>query len=155
MKFRFYQLYHLLVAALLCVCLFMPLMRFVEGDGATFILTNFNVISPDGSSSASSWALGALLIFSVVLSLFAIFVSLFQNFTLQKRCTILNMLILAGYYIVFAIMAWVMHGDMGFVPEVYLAFPLISILLELIAFWATRRAEANVLEKAMGFRLRD
>lgn len=154
MKFRIYQVYHLLAALLLAVCMFNPIVSLVESNGAPLQLTNFKVLLPGGGVSYTPCALGIILIFTAVTMLFALFVSLYTNFNLQKRVAILNMLLVAGYYILLAVIVWILQGGMGFTPTLFAGFPLVALLLELMAFWATRQAEAQALKKTMDFRLR-
>ena len=99
MKFRLYQLLYVAVIALLVWAMVEPIVKFTEADGSLTVMSNFKLLAADGQVSRSVIALGALLVFAVVVNAFALMVSMFSNFELQKRTTILSLLVLAGYYI--------------------------------------------------------
>ena len=104
MKFRFYQL--LLVASLVFTILAMldPVVSFTESDGTVSIMTNFKYTeTATGEVSRSVIALGILLIFTAVINVLGLFLSLYNNFEMLKRVTILTMLLHAGYYVLFLI----------------------------------------------------
>ena len=81
--------------------------------------------------------------------------SLFNNFELQKRVTILTMLLFAGYYILFFVYTLILSGDSSMAMEVPMLYPFMALTLNLIAFLLVRRCEAKIIAKALGFRLRD
>lgn len=155
MKFRSYQLFFVAAVALLIVALCMPVMLFIEPSGATFSLGNFCMQLPDGDSSYVACSLGVVLVVVLLVNLFALLVSLFQNFELQKRTSILAMLLSAGYYILLLVFSILLNE--GAEPYVQIAtlLPFIALVLDMLAFLAIRRAEANILARATGFRLRD
>ena len=154
MKFRSYQLFYLLSVALTVAALCMPLMKFVEANGATGELTNFSFATAEGAVSHAPVALGVVLIITGLVNLFGLLVSGFQNFELQKRSAILGMLLTLGYYLLLGIYTWVLAGA-GIEMNVALLFPLFSFILNALSFLSTRRAEAAILAKASTFRLRD
>lgn len=155
MKFRSYQLFFVAAVALLIAALCMPVMLFIEPSGATFSLGNFSMQLPDGDSSYVACSLGVVLVVALLVNLFALLVSLFQNFELQKRTSILAMLLSAGYYILLLVFSFLLNE--GAEPYVQIAtlLPFIALVLDLLAFLSIRRAEANILARATGFRLRD
>lgn len=155
MKFRSYQLFFVAAVALLIAALCMPVMLFIEPSGATFSLSNFSMQLPDGDSSYVACSLGVVLIVALLVNLFALLVSLFQNFELQKRTSILAMLLSAGYYILLLVFSLLLNE--GAEPYVQIAtlLPFIALVLDMLALLAIRRAEANILARATGFRLRD
>lgn len=155
MKFRSYQLFFVAAVALLIAALCMPVMLFIEPSGATFSLGNFSMQLPDGDSSYVACSLGVVLVVALLVNLFALLVSLFQNFELQKRTSILAMLLSAGYYILLLVFSLLLNE--GAEPYVQIAtlLPFIALVFDMLAFLAIRRAEANILARATGFRLRD
>lgn len=156
MKFRTYQLLFIAVIALLVTAMFMPIAQFVEPNGATTQLGNFSLTNSIGNSSYVVCALGVILSFTSLVNLFGLFVSLFNNFELQKRVSILSTLLLAGYYILLLVIALVLGGDNASVSiDIAMLLPFIAIVLDVMCFMSIRRTEAKILAKASGFRLRD
>lgn len=159
MKFRFYQLYYLLAAVLLVVTMCGSLLHVLAPSGATYTLENFSLLKPDGSASYSVVALGVVLIVAAVVNAFGLFVSLFSNFELQKRSSILSVLLLTGYYILLFIYVLLIINSGDSVTtvslEAALMFPFTAIVLNVLSFLSARRTEAKILAKASGFRLRD
>ncbi|MBR5593993.1 MAG: DUF4293 family protein [Bacteroidaceae bacterium] len=155
MKFRIYQLLPVLAIALLIWAMVEPIIKFTESNGAVTVMSNFKLLAADGQISRSVIALGALLIFAVVVNAFAVVVSLFSNFELQKRTTILSLLILAGYYILLLIYSFIMLDGASLEVDLPVLFPFFGIILNSIAFNLIRREEARIIAKASGFRLRD
>ena len=137
------------------LALLAPVVGFTEPDGAVAQMTNFKYTAADGEVSRSVIALGILLVFTAVVNLLALVVSLFNNFELQKRLTILTMLLFAGYYILFFVYTLVLSGGTSMAIEVPMLYPFMSLTLNLIAFLLLRRCEARIIAKALGFRLRD
>ena len=103
MKFRFYQLLYVATLVLTVVALLSPVVNFGEPNGAESVMTNFKYTAANGDVSWSVLALGIVLIFTALVNLFALLVAMFNNFELQKRVTILSMLLFAGYYILFLV----------------------------------------------------
>ena len=137
------------------LALLAPVAGFVDADGAVAMMTNFKYTAPDGQVSRAVIALGVLLVFTGVVNLFGLLVSLFSNFELQKRVTILTMLLFAGYYILFFVYTLILSGDASMAMEVPMLYPFMALTLNLIAFLLVRRCEAKIIAKALGFRLRD
>lgn len=137
------------------LALFAPVVGFTEPDGAVSEMTNFKYTAADGEVSRSVIALGILLVFTAVVNLLGLIVSLFNNFELQKRITILTMLLFAGYYLLFFVYTLILSGDTSMAIEVPMLYPFMSLTLNLFAFLLLRRCEAKIIAKALGFRLRD
>ena len=137
------------------LALFAPVVGFTEPDGAISEMTNFKYTAADGEVSRSVIALGILLVFTAVVNLLGLIVSLFNNFELQKRITILTMLLFAGYYLLFFVYTLILSGDTSMAIEVPMLYPFMSLTLNLFAFLLLRRCEAKIIAKALGFRLRD
>lgn len=155
MKFRFYQLLFVISIALLIVAMVKPIINIIEPTGATAVMDNFGYTLVDGTLSRAVVALGVVLIFAVAVNAFAMFVSLFSNFALQKRCSILSMLLVAGYYILLLVYLLILNDGAAVQMLWPMFLPLIALAFNAIAFVLVRRQEAKIIAKALGFRLRD
>lgn len=162
MKFYLHHIYLLLAIVALVVCMCSPaLITFVYNDMSTVSMTNFALQSMamgqvEPISSAVSCALGVLLIVSALVGSFTMFVSLFQNFSLQKRSSIFNCCVLAGYYIIFLVFVLILRGDTRMVDLNWqVCLPLVSLILTAMSFYSIRTTEAKMLARANNFRLRD
>ena len=155
MKFRLYQLLYVAVIALLVWAMVEPIIKFTEADGSLTVMSNFKLLAADGQVSRSVIALGALLVFAVVVNAFALMVSMFSNFELQKRTTILSLLVLAGYYILLLIYSFLLLADASREVDLPILFPFFGIILNSVSFNLIRREEAKIIARATGFRLRD
>ena len=155
MKFRPYQLLFLLSLALVIAAMFMPVVDIIEPSGATAVVDNFAYIDESGAMSHAVVALGVVLVATALVNLFALFVSMFSNFALQKRSAILSMLMLAGYYILLLVYLLVLveGASVLMLPAMFL--PLAALLSNAAAFTLVRKQEAKIIAKALGFRLRD
>ena len=132
-----------------------PIVKFTEADGSLTVMSNFKLLADDGQVSRSVIALGALLVFAVVVNAFALMVSMFSNFELQKRTTILSLLVLAGYYILLLIYSFLLLADASLEVDLPILFPFFGIILNSVSFNLIRREEAKIIARANGFRLRD
>ena len=157
MKFYIHHIYQVLSMVALIVCMCCPLITFFYQDSPAVEMTNFVLRRyAEGTASAGSSALGILLIVSVVTSVFTMFVSLFQNFSLQKRSAIFNCCLLAGYYIVLLAFVLILRGETILVDMDWQAgLPLVSLILSAMSFYSIRMTEAKLLARANNFRLRD
>ncbi len=155
MKFRLYQLLYVAVIALLVWAMVEPIVKFTEADGSLTVMSNFKLLAADGQVSRSVIAHGALLVFAVVVNAFALMVSMFSNFELQKRTTILSLLVLAGYYILLLIYSFLLLADASLEVDLPILFPFFGIILNSVSFNLIRREEAKIIARATGFRLRD
>ena len=157
MKFYIHHLYLLLAVVALIVCMCSPLITFFYQDSPAVEMTNFVLRRlAEGTASAASCALGVLLIVSVMVSVFTMFVSLFQNFALQKRGAIFNCCVLAGYYIVLLVFVLILRGDTRMVDLSWqICLPLVALILSAMSFSSIRMTEAKLLARASNFRLRD
>jgi hypothetical protein len=162
MKFYIHHIYLLLAIAAVIVSLCTPsLATFFYNDMSSVTMSNFalksmSVSQPEATSSAASCALGVLLIMSVLANVFTMFVSLFQNFSLQKRSAIFNCCLLAGYYIVLLVFVLILRGDTRIVDmDWQICLPLVSLIFTAMSFYSIRMTEAKMLARANNFRLRD
>ena len=155
MKFRFYQLLYVVSMALLIIALIKPIINIVEPNGMTSIMGNFGLVVADGSVSRAVVALGVVLIAAVAVNAFALLVSLYSNFALQKRSTILSMLLVAGYYVLLLVYLLILTDGAAVAMLWPMFMPLLALAMGAIAFALVRRQEAQIIAKALGFRLRD
>ena len=155
MKFRFYQLFPVAVIVILVWAMMEPVMKFTEPSGEQMLMSNFKLLSHDGETSWAVIALGAVLILATVVNLFAFLVSMFSNFELLKRSTILSMLLLTGYYIVLLIYSLILLSGAELEVDLPMLFPLFGITLNMLFFKLVAREEARIIARASGFRLRD
>ena len=157
MKIEFYL--HQVWLALICVLMFagllLPIGQLVDAQGASAELTNFRLNFVEGDSKGALWALGAIMIVILAVGVFELLLSGFRNFVLQKRLLVFMMLLTVGYYILFVIYVLVIKGNASFGLEVASAFPLISLILEYMTIHGVSKAEAAIIARASGFRLRD
>ncbi len=154
MKFRFYQLYYIAAAVLSVVAMCKDVLSATMPDGATYAVSNFAIAKPDGSVSCSVVALGVVLIAATLVNAFGLLVALFSNFELQKRASILSMLLFTGYYVLFVLFVLLLSPDILSLQTAAM-LPLTALILDMMAFFSARRTEAKILAKASGFRLRD
>lgn len=155
MKFRFYQLFPVCTIALLVWAMLEDIMMFTEPDGAQMLVGNFKLLSANGDSSWAVIALGAILIFTVLVNVFSLVVSFFSNFELQKRSAILSMLLLTGYYIILLVTSLILVSGAEIQVFFPVLLPFIGILLSVVFFKLANREEAKIISRASGFRLRD
>ena len=155
MKFRLYQLLPVAVMALMIWAMVEPIMKFTEPNGEAVLMSNFKLLEFNGEVSWSVIALGALLVLAAVVNLFSLLVSLYSNFELQKRSSILSMLLFTGYYIVLLVYSLILLDDAMLQVELPILFPLFGILLDFLFFKLVCREEAKIIARSTGFRLRD
>lgn len=147
----------LLAVVALVVCMCNPLITFFYQDSPTVEMTNFVFRRwAEGTTSAAPCALGILLIVSALVSMFMLFICLFQNFALQKRSAVFNCCVLAGYYVVMLAFVLILRGDTRMVELNWqMCLPLVSLILAAMSFSSIRNTEAKMLARANNFRLRD
>ena len=157
MKIEFYlhQIWLALICILMFVGLFLPIGLFVNAEGASAQLTNFRLNFIEGDSSGALWALGTIMIITLVVGVFDLLLSGFRNFVLQKRLLVFMILLTVGYYILFVVYVLLLKGDASFGTCPAAFFPLICLVLEFMSIRGVSKAEADILVRANGFRLRD
>lgn len=142
---RIQSVYLLIVTILLVVTMCSAAGQFVEADGVTaHIFKPFGVTLANGEM-VSTWGLFGILLLSALIALCTIF--LFRNRMLQVRMTIFNTILLVGYYIVFAIFWYMLKEELStttFQVGWVLCLPLVSIILNYLAFRAIYRDEVMV-----------
>lgn len=131
---RIQSLYLLLSVVASVVCLANPVGRFVVDMGESSTLYNLwltNAVGGDVAHMLTPWvALFVLLAVVSACTLFNIF--LYKTRGVQMRLLSYCMIVLVGYYIVGGIFVW-QHGG-SFHPTVYAGMPLVSLILDYLAF---------------------
>ena len=148
----------MLLASLVFTILAMldPVVSFSESNGAVSVMSNFKYEElATGDVSRSVIALGILLIFTAVVNVLGLFLSFYTNFEMQKRVTILTMLLHAGYYILFLVYTLLLSDGASMDIKSPMLYPFIALTFNLVSFLMIRRCEAKIIAKALGFRLRD
>lgn len=157
MKIEFYL--HQVWLALICVLMFagllLPVGELVGTDGASAQLTNFRLNFIEGDHTGAMWAMGAIMIAVLGVGVFELLLSGFRNFVLQKRLLVFMMILTVSYYIPFVIYVLLVKGETAFSPCIAAAFPLICLVLEYMSIHGVSKAEAAIIARASGFRLRD
>lgn len=156
------RLYLLLSAVLMAIVSQSTLATFIAGqDGMPYELTCWELCSAATGEAVSGgvWVLMVLAILITLVSLFALFLVFYQNYTLQKRVTIFNTLLVAGFLITYAGFFFYFRNALEAVssePSLWaVAVPAVVLILQLMSFLAIRKKEAKVLAEALNFRLRD
>ncbi len=130
---RIQSLYLLLSVILGTVCLARPIGHFITADNEHYAnLFNLWIKFDDGGHLFTPWALFAILVIACALTFIDIF--LYKYRALQLRVTSLCMILLLGYYIYFAVFAYLNAGDGSFRPAISAALPFICIVLDYLAF---------------------
>ena len=148
----------MLLASLVFTILAMldPVVSFSESNGAVSVMSNFKYEElATGDVSRSVIALGILLIFTAVVNVLGLFLSFYTNFEMQKRVTILTMLLHAGYYVLFLVYTLLLSDGASMDIKSPMLYPFIALTFNLVTFLMIRRCEAKIIAKALGFRLRD
>ena len=147
------QTLYLLIACVLCVlCLCLPVGYYINDDGER-VATIYNLMfrySPqfvvEGMRGYSyrGWALFALLLFVSTISFTNIF--LFRRRAFQMRLCTLSIILLVGWYILYAAFLWLVGSgiEAHFRPEWTAALPFCSIVLLYLAFRGVMKDEMLV-----------
>ncbi|MCI6161683.1 MAG: DUF4293 domain-containing protein [Prevotellaceae bacterium] len=140
------QTLFLIVAIILTVvCLCLPIGRFVpESMGVTSLMFNLWIQTGNGSHDFSVWALFAILLLTCSIALWAIFS--YKNRTFQSRLCLFNMLLLLGWYAVYAVFAIILGKDqkVSFSVEIAACLPFISLILHFLARKGIQADEALI-----------
>lgn len=155
------RIYLLVSAVLMAIVSQSQLVRFVTRDYVTYDLTCWTLSEGTTGEIVSNapWALMVLAIGLSLLSLFTLFLVFYQNYALQKRMTIYNMLVTVGFMLTYAAFFFYYRGHLDVllcdVTWWAVAVPVVTLILQFMAFLAIRKKEAAVLFDASSFRLRD
>lgn len=130
-----------------------------DGHGYDFTSTSLISIADDCVVSNMPWALLALALLGALIALFTLFLTKFQNYELQKRLTIFNVLLITGLLILYLALYLFYSSELdaiAFNARWWVAaLPVVALILNVMAFNAIRSTEAAVLKEATSFRLRD
>lgn len=155
------RLYLLVSAVLMAIVSQSRLAQFVTRDYVTYELTCWTLSERTTGEVVSNapWALMVLAIGLSLLSLFTLFLVFYQNYALQKRLTIYNMLVTVGFLLTYAafFFYYKSHLDVLLYDVTWwaIAVPVVVLILLFMAFLAIRKKEASVIFEASSFRLRD
>ena len=155
MKFRFYQLLYIAAIAMMVIALIKPIAKFYEPDGVTALMDNFEYCVDGAAAGISVVSLAVVLMVAIAVNAFTVFVSLFSNFGLQKRCSVFSILLLAGYYVILLIYSFILIEGAAITMLKAMYLPLLALAANAVAFVLVRKQEAKIIARAMGFRLRD
>ena len=146
---RIQTLYLMLVVVLTSITLFTVQAGFISNTNvATQYILNFKGVSqvlPNGLSLVqNTWALTAISALIPAVALVTIF--LFKKRFLQIRLSIVNIVLLGGYYALLFIYLWQagVQLDAKWYLKIVTAFPLVSIVLTFMSLRAIGRDEALI-----------
>ncbi len=133
---RIQTVYMFLAAVLSIVCLCLQIGTFSAAGVPVLREFNLWMTDPLGDHHYSTWPLFAVLVLSSAIGLCNIF--LFQNRKMQARICQFNMLLVLGWYILFAVFSQTLGNvadmiDLTFRPEIAAALPCVSTILYLMA----------------------
>ncbi len=141
---RIQTLYLLLVLILSGITLFSVQAGFVGNADAIHYVLNYKGIFSGVNNVQNVWALSALCVLIPIIALITIF--LYKKRILQIRLSIINSVLLAGYYGLLFIYLWqagnVLNAD--WYLNIVTAFPLINIILTFLAIRAIGKDEALI-----------
>ncbi len=152
---RLQTLYLLIVFILCIVSLFSTIAGFNAGGEEVATFTNFSFYAlkePFTTVETSGpWALGVIQIVVAILSLVTII--MFTKRVKQMRLTVFNIILLIGYCITYAFFAWLYQQklnevqsqwDVDFQLKLTAIYPLVSVILCILAFRGIRKDEKLV-----------
>lgn len=145
---RIQTIYLLIISLLGIFGCFMPLIEFSNGmNFGTLNAVGFMEIAP-GSPTIILENLWGLTILSAIIPLIAFTtIFLYRKRMLQIRLTILNSLLLIGYYAVLGVAVWSItakYHPEGFNLQIAIVFPLVNLILSWLAIRGIGKDEAKV-----------
>lgn len=145
---RIQSLYLLVVVVLSTITFFMPLVGFINSaEGLQYIMNYkgiFLVQETGNVFQGDVWTLSVLSALIPLISLISLF--LFKNRVLQLRLSFFNMVLMAGWYVLLLISVWFAKSlyQADWTLELVTAFPLVNIILTLLAVRAIGKDEALI-----------
>lgn len=145
------QTVYLLITMTLCFAsLFMTEAEYFVHGQVVASFGNFLFTGNKLLHNGTTWALGTLLILVALID--SIAVLLFRFRMRQLRLVIFSTILLVGYVIVYAIYAWLYSQklqletthEVNFSPQLVALFPVVSIILHILAIHGIRKDEALV-----------
>ncbi len=132
---RIQTVYLLVAVVLTMVCLCLRIGTFTLGGAAVLNEYNLWITNALGARSFHTWPLFVLLILSAAIGVYSVFI--YGNRIVQARFCMFNALLLAGWYILYAVFSQVLAGQAGqvlaFRPGIPAAFPAVAIVLYMMA----------------------
>lgn len=135
----------MIAVILTIVCLCLPLGDFVEEDsiGKSTAMYNLWMVTAEGNHDYSVWVLFAILLITCPITLIAIF--MYHNRIVQSRFCMFNMLLVLGWYAVYAVFILNFKENLGQFKLSYTSvFPALSMILYFMARKAILADEALV-----------
>jgi flagellar biosynthesis protein FlhB len=145
---RIQTLYLLTVVILSVITFFSPVASFFNSSNALEYIINYKGVMQIQENASifkgDTWTLTVLSAIIPIVTLISIF--LFKNRILQLRLTFFNMVLMAGWYALLFINIWFTKSlyQADWTIEFVAAFPLINIILSLLAVRAIGRDEALI-----------
>lgn len=145
---RIQTLYLLTTIVLMVVLFFLPIAGMQNVQNAIFYELNYQglyEVNADGNIlQAPIWMLTVLMLLIPLLTFITIF--LFKKRLLQMRLIVFNIVLMAGYYGMLFIYLWQYAKSLEakFFMEFASAFPLVCIILNILAFRAVAKDEALI-----------
>lgn len=145
---RIQSLYLLMVVVLSTITFFMPLVSFVNSVEALEYSMNYKgifLVQETGNVfQGDVWTLTVLSALIPLITLVSLFA--FKNRVLQLRLSFFNMVLMAGWYVLLFISIWFAKSlyQADWTLELVTAFPLINIILTLLAVRAIGKDEALI-----------
>lgn len=128
---RIQSVFLLLAAAAMLVASVTPLLLFMNA-GQLVKLEALGVYAQDGSLISSTWGLFALGALSSIIALLTIF--LFKNRILQMRISVINIIIMLGFYGFLAFLVFQSNSEYVFHKiGIGVVMPIIAIILTWLA----------------------
>lgn len=156
------RIYLILSAVALIVMSLSSFGTFISGtDGREYDFTSTSLVSLADNSVVSNmpWAILVLALLGAFIAFFTLFLTFFQNYELQKRLTIFNVLLMTGLLFVYLAFYLFFSNELDAIAFNACwwvsALPVVALILNVMAFNAIRSSEAAVLKEATSFRLRD
>ena len=145
---RIQTLYLLIIVILSGITLFSPFAGLYNKVDVLDYMINFKgifLVQQTGNLFQSSvWGLTAISALVPIISLITLF--LFKKRIIQIRLSVINMVLMAGFYVLLLIYIWFANQNLhtDWYLKVTTAFPLINIVLNILALRAIGKDEALV-----------
>lgn len=145
---RIQTVYFIVILFLTCITMFLPFADLMSNSNMAIYEMSYKGIilqNPMGDVFYSStWGLTAISVIISVITLVSIF--LFKKRMLQLRLSFFNIVLMAGYYAILFIYIWFATKNLqtDWSVRIVTAFPLINIVLSILAIRAIGKDEALV-----------
>jgi hypothetical protein len=145
---RIQSLYLLVVVVLSAITFFNPVVSFINAEQAREYILDYKGISlvqeAGNVFQSDVWTLTVLSALIPIITLISIF--LFKNRMLQLRLSFFNMVLMGGWYVLLFINIWFAKSlyQADWTLQIVAAFPLINIILTLLAVRAIGKDEALI-----------